>query len=117
MKTNYGEILKRAIESRGYKQKDVAAKMKEKPQNLSNWLNRNDLTVSNFIKICEAIEINPAELLTSDIVTKKPESDIDPRWIPIIKQIETIGPGLQAAIMEVMLTTIKAVKNERKKQD
>jgi len=105
MKKNYNEILKQAIKEAGYKQKDVAEKMGDTPQNLSNYLNRNDLTIYNFVRICEAININPADIVNNENPRVEIDPEIERHYYIMIKRIMKMSQEDRIKI----LTAIDAV--------
>ena len=113
MKKNYGEILKQAIKNNGFKQKELAEKMGETPQNLSNWLNRNDLTVYNFVRICDAIGINPASIVDNG---RDNFSDIDPYWIKFIREANSWDSDNRNDFYEYIDNGLKLLKKKIKQK-
>lgn len=106
---NYSEILKQAIKNSGLKQKELAEKIGESQQTISNWLNRNDISLLSFIRICEGIDINPASIV--DNGKQSDISGIDPRWLPILREIETkFSTDDKIILMEHILETVKKIR-------
>ena len=51
MKKNYNEILKKSVEESGFTHREIGEKIGESQQTISNWLNKNDISLLKFIPL------------------------------------------------------------------
>lgn len=97
-----GSILKNAIESRGLKKLEVAEKAGITAQDLSGTLGKQDLYVSKWEKLCDAVGIDPAIAFGDQESVSKSFSDISVQTVvgPATLKINSERQAYQELIQE-----------------
>lgn len=98
-----GNLIKKAIKDSGLNQKELAEKMNEFPQNISNWIKKNDLPLSKYLEICQTLGINPGSLLNKEPATQ----ELDPRIVRIMKNVSKLSEDVQEDFYEQMEMVMK----------
>jgi transcriptional regulator with XRE-family HTH domain len=108
---HYGKRLKELMREKRMTQEQLSLILKEKQQNISNWLNVESPTIDKAVNICGALGLEPYELFISKEYYAK-NTQIPEHLVDYVIFLKKQKPEMQELLIDMAFKIIKAFENQ-----